>query len=306
MLSVVSNSSLVLLKLFVGISIGSIAVISEAVHSGVDLLASIIALFAVRVSAKPADKHHAFGHGKAENISGTVEALLIFFAAGWIIWEAVKKIQHPEPIGMALLGSAVMLVSVIANTIVSRMLFKVGRETESVALLADAWHLRTDVWTSFGVMFGLGVIYLGRLIFPSVNLHLLDPIAAILVAMLIIKAAWELTLDAGRDLMDIKLPEAEESAIIQAIEQEKRVAGHHDMRTRKSGSHRFIEFHIQVSPGMPVKQSHEITERIALRIRERVPNCGVTIHVDPCNEDCTPACPAECADRKHVDDAPQS
>ena len=132
--------------------IGSVSVISEAIHSGVDLLAAVIALFAVRKSAKPADEDHPFGHDKVENISGTVEALLIFLAAGWIIFEAVKKLIDPEPLDEAGWGVAVMLLSVAANIIVSKKLFSVGEETDSVALKADAWHLATDVYTSLGVM----------------------------------------------------------------------------------------------------------------------------------------------------------
>jgi cation diffusion facilitator family transporter len=303
-LSVVSNSALVILKLVVGISIGSIAVISEAIHSGVDLLAAVIALIAVRISGKPADEEHPFGHGKVENISGTIEAALIFLAAGWIIFEAIRKIIHPEPIGLTQLGVGVMALSVAANMFVSHMLFKVGRETDSIALLADAWHLRTDVWTSFGVMFGLGVVWLGRLVLPQYNLQILDPIAAIIVAMLIIKAAWELTLDSGKDLLDARLPIGEEEIIRRCIAQEKKLAGFHDFRTRKSGAHRFVEFHIQVSPGMSVSESHAIADRIENEIERHIAQCVATIHVDPCDEDCVP-CPAECEDRKHVDDAPQ-
>src|SRR5512137_1693635 len=129
-LSVISNTTLVLLKLAVGLAIGSVSVISEAIHSGVDLLAAIIALFAVRISGKPADQHHPFGHGKVENVSGTVEALLIFIAASWIIYEAVKKLINPQPLEEVGWGVVVMLVSAIANIIVSKMLFKVGRETD--------------------------------------------------------------------------------------------------------------------------------------------------------------------------------
>ena len=156
-----------LLKLAVGITIGSVSVMSEAIHSGVDLLAAIIALLAVRTSGKPADGDHPFGHGKVENVSGTVEAILIFVAAGWIIYEAAKKLRNPEPIEEAGIGVAVMLISVVANIMISRMLFKVGKETDSVALLADAWHLRTDVYTSLGVMAGLAIIFLGGIFFPG-------------------------------------------------------------------------------------------------------------------------------------------
>jgi len=127
LLSVISNTGLVILKLIVGTLIGSVSVISEAIHSGVDLLAAVIALFAVKKSGKPADEDHPFGHGKVENISGTIEALLIFLAAGWIIFEAIKKLRNPQPMDDAWLGLAVMLISVMANIIVSKSLLWQGR-----------------------------------------------------------------------------------------------------------------------------------------------------------------------------------
>src|SRR5512136_12039 len=171
LLSVISNTTLVVLKLAVGLAISSVSVISEAIHSGVDLIAAAIAYYSVRTSGIPADREHPFGHGKIENVSGTVEAVLIFLAAGWIIFEAVKKLLHPRPMEEAGWGIAVMLVSSAANLAVSQRLFKVGRETDSVALQADAWHLRTDVYTSAGVMLGLVAIWIGDLLIPGLNLQ---------------------------------------------------------------------------------------------------------------------------------------
>ena len=197
LLSVISNTTLVVLKLAVGLAISSVSVISEAIHSGVDLIAAGIAYYSVRTSGIPADREHPFGHGKIENISGTVEAILIFLAAGWIIYEAAQKIIRPEPLEMAAWGVAVMLLSAVVNTFVSRKLFRVGKETDSVALIADGWHLRTDVYTSAGVMAALAVIWAADLLAPEVNLHWVDPAAAIGVALLIIKAAWDLTQAVG-------------------------------------------------------------------------------------------------------------
>jgi cation diffusion facilitator family transporter len=157
-LSVASNTALVAAKVVVGLAIGSVSVLSEAIHSGMDLLAAAIALFAVRRSGVPADSDHQFGHGKAESISCLAEALLIFGAAGWIVYEAVDKLIHPRQIELASLGVAVMLLSSLVNWFVSASLFRVGRETDSQALLADAWHLRTDVYTSAGVMVGLSLV----------------------------------------------------------------------------------------------------------------------------------------------------
>ncbi|MBC7294455.1 MAG: cation transporter, partial [Thermoleophilia bacterium] len=183
-LSVLSNSLLILLKVAVGLLTGSVAVLSEAIHSAVDLVAALIALFAVRKSGQAADERHPYGHGKFENISGTIEALLIFLAAAWIIYEAVRKLISPRAVDMPVWGVGVMLVSAIVNIVVSGRLLKVGRETESVALQADAWHLRTDVYTSAGVMVGLLAIWLGSVFAPDVDLRWVDPAVAIVVALL--------------------------------------------------------------------------------------------------------------------------
>lgn len=292
-LSVISNTILVLLKLAVGLAIGSVSIISEAIHSGVDLLAAIIALFAVKTSGKPADQHHPFGHGKVENISGTVEALLIFLAAGWIIYEAAKKLMNPQPLEEASWGVAVMLVSATANIVVSRMLFKVGKETDSVALQADAWHLQTDVYTSAGVMAGLGIIWLGGFLYPGTDLKWVDPVAAIGVALLIVKAAYKLTVESARDLLDVSLPQDEENEIRSIIASfAPAIRGFHRLRTRKSGSSRFVEFHIRVDESMSVDESHKITDMISAAIKERLAGTFVTIHIEPCN--CALAKDASC------------
>ncbi|OPY54744.1 MAG: ferrous iron efflux protein F [Methanosaeta sp. PtaU1.Bin112] len=284
LLSVISNATLVLLKLAVGTAIGSVSVISEAIHSCVDLLAATIALLAVRKSGKPADEGHPFGHGKVENISGTIEALLIFLAAGWIIFEAIEKLRYPEPMDDAWLGIAVMLISVIANIIVSRNLFRVGKETDSIALMADAWHLRTDIYTSLGVFGGLAVIFSGELIIPDVDLRWVDPVAAIAVALLIAKAAYRLTVESARDLVDVGLPPEEVEDIRRHISAfAPTIRGFHRLRTRKAGSSRFAEFHIRVDASMSVDESHRITDMVADSIKQHYPGTTVTIHIEPCN-----------------------
>jgi cation diffusion facilitator family transporter len=284
LLSVISNCSLVVLKLVVGTMIGSVSVISEAIHSGVDLLAAIIALFAVKKSGKPADEDHPFGHGKVENISGTVEALLIFLAAVWIIFEAIKKLRNPEPMDDAWLGVAVMLISVMANIIVSNNLFKVGKETDSIALMADAWHLRTDVYTSLGVFGGLAVIFAGGLLLPGVDLRRVDPVAAIGVALLIIRAAYHLTVESARDLVDVGLPPEEVDDMRRHISVfAPTIRGFHRLRTRKAGASRFVEFHIRVDASMSVDESHRIADMITCSIKQHYPGTNVTIHIEPCN-----------------------
>jgi len=286
-LSVASNALLVATKLAAGLIVGSVSVISEAIHSGIDLLAAVIALFAVRASAKPADADHAFGHEKWENVSGTVEALLIFLAAAWIIYEAIGRLMHPGVLESTYLGVGVMLLSAVMNTGVSKALFRVGREARSPALLADAWHLLTDVWTSLGVMGALAAVWLGGRWLPAVDLRWLDPVAALCVAALILQAAWRLTVEAGRDLLDTSLPQAETDWIGEYIRGlSPVVCSFHDLRTRKAAYRRFIEFHLELHRKMSVEDSHRITDTIEQTIMQRFPGSHVTVHVEPCPPDC--------------------
>jgi len=283
-ISVASNSALVLFKLTSGMMIGSVSLISEAIHSGIDLLASLIALFAVRTSSRPADEEHPFGHGKFENVSGTIEALLIFLAATWIIYEAVLKLINPKPLEDVGLGVAIMLISVVANTFVSNMLLKVGKETDSMALQADAWHLRTDIYTSMGVMSALTIIWLGGKFRPDLNLQWIDSAAAIAVALLILRAAYHLTIESARDLFDVSLPPNEEDGIQKHIRSfSPTIRGFHKFRTRKSGSNRFVEFHILVDPAMSIDESHRIADMITCSIKQHYPGTMVTIHIEPCH-----------------------
>lgn len=294
LLSVASNSVLVALKLAIGIVIGSVAVLSEAIHSGIDLVAAGVALFAVRTSSKPADEKHPFGHGKIENISGTFEAWLIFLAAIWIIYEAVHKLINPTPIETASLGVGVMLASALVNIIVSQQLFKVGKQTESIALQADAWHLRTDVYTSAGIMVGLAIIWWGARFVPQYNLNWIDPLCAIAVAFLIAKAAYDLTKVSAQDLMDANLP-AEEAFMRELIRSyHPTIRGFHYLRTRKAGHLRFVEFHIQVDSQMTVDDSHRLAQELTRKFKQDFPNSTVTIHIEPCTGDCPEKCLKGC------------
>ena len=294
-LSVASNTLLIILKVAVGLLIGSVAVISEAIHSGMDLVAAVIAFLAVRASGREADERHPFGHGKFENLSGTIEALLIFAAAAWIIYEAIRKLIDPHEIDMPFWGVGVMLVSALVNLFVSQRLFKVGKETDSVALKADAWHLRTDVYTSTGVMVGLLVIWVVGMISPGVDLRWLDPVVAILVALMILKAAWDLTRESARDLMDVSLPEEDVAWIGRLINDGwPQVHSFHHLRTRKAGSNRFVDFHLVVDDHMPVGEAHALSDQIVLAIKERLPETRVNIHVEPCEFECKDACVSGC------------
>lgn len=273
--SIISNTGLIILKLIAGILTGSVSILSEAIHSGMDLAASFIAFFSVNISSKPPDKEHPYGHGKIENISGFLEGVLIFVAAGLIISEATEKILNPQPIIKTEIAIAVMLVSTSANIIVSSYLYRVAKAEESVALEADALHLKTDVYTSAGVCISLILIKFTGLVF-------LDPIAAIIIALLIIKEAWNLCCKAFRPLLDSKLPENEEALIIGVLEKyEEKISGYHNLKTRRSGSERYAEFHLEVEPSISIKEYQQISLCIQKDICELLKNITVTIHVEP-------------------------
>ncbi|OPY29396.1 MAG: ferrous iron efflux protein F [Methanocella sp. PtaU1.Bin125] len=276
-LSIASNSLLVVTKLVVGFMIGSVSVISEAIHSGIDLMAAVIAYYSVRKSSEPPDSEHTFGHGKYENISGTIEALLIFAAALLIIYEAYQKLTHGVTLEDVNLGIAVMALSAIVNFYVSSRLMKTARRTESIALEADAWHLRTDVLTSLGIFAGLIAIKL-------TGWTILDPLFAILVALFILKAAFELTIKSVKDLMDVQLPDAEVAEIERIIKDHSgKFAGFHELRTRRSGSDRFVDLHLVVSRDMSVEQAHGLADHIEHDITVRFPRTSVITHVEPCD-----------------------
>jgi len=294
LLSVVSNASLVFLKIIIGLLIGSVSIISEAIHSGVDLLAALITLFAVRSANRSPDEGHPFGHGKIENLSGTIEALLIFLAAGWIIYEAAHKLINPLPLKMPGLGVGVMFISMIINIWVSQKLFRVGKETDSVALQADAWHLRTDVYTSAGVMASLLLITIGERVVPELHLQWLDPVAAMAISLFIIRAAYKLTLRSGRDLLDMNLPEEEEWIRNELSRFHPPIRGFHHLRTRKAGHMRFVELHILLDKDMALEESHRISEKIASKIREKFPNTQVIVHEEPCDGACSEKCLQGC------------
>jgi len=295
-LSVASNSVLVVFKLIVGVLIGSVSVLSEAIHSGMDLVAALIAFFAVRIAGRAADEEHPFGHTKVENMSAAIEALLIFAAAVWIIIEAVEKLLNPRPIETVSWGVGVMLISTVANLIVSHMLFKVGKETDSAALTADAWHLRTDVYTSVGVTVGLGIIWLGSIFFPGLNLNWIDPIAAIAVAGLIIHAAYDLTRRAAQDLVDQSMPVEEKEWMQNYLSSlYPTVRSSHRLRTRKAGATRFINLHLALDSKLTVSESHAIGDQIVADFKKHFPHdVDVIVHIEPCDGVCSPACESGC------------
>lgn len=277
-LSVVSNSSLVAMKLAVGLATGSISILSEAAHSALDLFAAIIAFLSVRASGRPADKEHPFGHGKIENLSGAIEAVLILFAAILIIHESADRLRHPGRIETIGAGILVMGISAIANALISRYLFKVAHRTDSIALEADAQHLSADVWTSVGVFAGLGFIQI-------TGWHVLDPVVAILVALMIMRVAFTLTWKAAGPLLDVRLPDEEVKELENIVMRTPGIVGFHKLRTRKAGSCREIDYHLIVPADMPVVSAHAMAEDIEDKMRDRFPRTTVVTHIEPDTDD---------------------
>jgi len=273
-LSIVSNSILLILKIAAGLLMGSLSVISEAAHSGIDLIASFVAFFSIQKAKQPADNQHPFGHGKFENVSGFFEAMLIFVAAIIIIIEAVKKLIHPGKVEVLTWGISIMAISVIMNIIISQLLFKVSKKTGSIALEADAMHLQVDVVTSLSVMTGLILIKITHWV-------ILDPIIAIVVAVLICKASFDLTKKALKDLVDEQLPEDEIVKIKEIFDGEPAVIEYHKLRTRKCGQQREIDIHVIMAKSLELEQVHEMCNDIEQRIQLEFPETNITIHVEP-------------------------
>ena len=285
-LSLLSNSSLIIMKLIVGLFTGSVSIISEAIHSTMDLLAAIIAFFSVKISDRPADDTHPYGHGKVENISGVIEALLIFVASVWIIVEAVRKIMNPSEIESVGVGFIVMFISAAINFIVSKKLYKVAKEEDSIALEADALHLKTDVYTALGVGMGLFLIWVTNLIW-STNLTYLDPIIAILVAIFILKESFELLKTAFNPLLDIKLSDEEIEIIKDNISKYSSVfCNYHDLKTRKSGRIRYIDLHLVFPENKSIKEAHDICDKIEHDIEQVLKYAEVMIHLESSETTC--------------------
>jgi cation diffusion facilitator family transporter len=271
-LSIFSNITLILLKLGAGIMSGAVSILSEAIHSSMDLMASLVAYYSVKVSDIPADTEHPYGHGKFENVSGVIEGLLIIIAAVWIIYEAVHKIFAGEEIQSLEISIAVMLVSSIINFFVSGRLSKVAKETGSVAIEADSLHLKTDVYTSAGVAVGLLLIWL-------TGMRVLDPIAAILVALFILKEAYVLLRKAFLPLVDISW-EPHDINKLERIIADFHVK-FHGLKTRKSGNYRFVEFHIEMPDEMPLAEVHEICDKLEAAVVKEFNQTEISIHPEP-------------------------
>jgi cation diffusion facilitator family transporter len=279
-LAIVAVSLLIAMKVAASIVTGSIAIRADAVHSVIDLFGVIIGYAAIRISRRPPDTGHPFGHGKAENIAGVVIPILIFIAAIIIAYQAVTRLISGEVVAMVPLGIYVTAAAIAINLAISWYALRVARAADSLALEATARDLFADVLSSAAVLVGL-------LLVQFTGIVLLDPIVALLVAVLIGRTAFITLRKSLGGLMDIKLPQAEEDEIVAIIKKHgDLIAGFHKIRTRKAGSQRHIDFHLLVSKDLSVERAHRLCDELEQEIEERLSDASVTIHVEPCDGNC--------------------
>ena len=275
-LSIASNALLIALKLAAGAITGSIAIVTEAAHSGIDLMASVVAFVSVRKADEPADADHPYGHAKIENLAAAIEGMLILVGAGVIIYESVRRLVEPAEVESLGIGIAVIAFSAVANVGVSSYLYRQARLTDSPALEGDAAHLRTDAATSAAVLVALCLVQV-------TDVTWLDPVTALVVAAAIVFAGVKILSRSSRVLVDEALPEAELDAVRGAIEEHgaDEVVGFHKLRARRAGSRRYIDLHVQFAEGTTLRRAHELTHELQGAIRARLRGADVLIHLEP-------------------------
>jgi cation diffusion facilitator family transporter len=275
-LSIASNAILIALKIAAGALTGSVAILTEAMHSSIDLIASFVAYFSVREADKPADAEHPYGHAKIENLAAAIEAMLILVGSGVIIYAAVRSLANGPEVHSLGIGIFVIGVSIVANIVVSAVIARRARETDSPALEGDAAHLRTDAATSGAVLVGLVLVQL-------TGAAWLDPVIALAVAAAIVFAGVRLLARASRVLVDEALPPPELDAVREAIAEfgPRGVAGYHKLRARRAGSRRYVDLHVQFTSGTTLEDAHATAHALQDAIRERLRGADVLIHLEP-------------------------
>lgn len=275
-LSIASNATLIAIKLAAGAITGSIAIVTEAVHSLIDLVASVIAFISVRKADEPADADHPYGHEKVESLAATIEGMLILIGAGIIVYEAVHRLVAGARVETLGAGIAVMGFSVLANLVVSSVLSRQAKAHESPALEGDAAHLRTDALTSGGVLVGLTIVQVTGIV-------AFDSITALVVAGAIVYAGLRIVRRSSGVLVDEALPGAEMDRIEAAIAAARtaEVAGYHKLRARRAGSRRYIDLHVQYRSGTSLERAHELAHRMRESIEDAIPGAEVLIHAEP-------------------------
>lgn len=278
---------------------GSVGVISEGIHSLLDLISAAVAFFTIRAAGKPADREHPFGHGKFETLSSLLESLLLLAAAAWIFYEGASHWTNPHPIQHEALAMATILISVIVSYLVYRQNIQAAQTTDSRAIHVNALHFLSDVVASLGVLVGLVVM-------KVTGWYWVDSLLAFGIAIYILWISARQVLESLRELADRQLPQAEVNQVEGILREFKRdysdtVIESHDLRTRKSGSSRQMDFHLLLCGEMSVNRSHELCDEAEARLQKVFPTANVTIHVEPCehaHEGCLKQCPFNSSSKK--------
>jgi cation diffusion facilitator family transporter len=288
LVSILSNTILVVFKVIIGIITGLVSIVAEAMHSANDLAAAVIAYFGVKKSLKPPDADHPYGHGKVEVITGWIENLLILLIGLGILYEGIKKFIEHTPSQLVEIGIAVMLFSSLVNYVVSKYLLRKGKELRSVGIELDGEHLRADVITSAGTAVALILLKL-------TNVWWLDPLAAVCVGIWVIGIFVNLSGKLTQQVIDRALSESDITRIEDILKSFDEVKAYHKIRTRQSGSTIFIDMHIKVDKDLNIEKSHDLTKHIEERIKEEFLLTNILIHVEPFYD--TPGAKAEKPDK---------
>ncbi|MDY0268092.1 cation diffusion facilitator family transporter [Trichloromonas sp.] len=287
--SIAVSLSLALLKLVTGILTGSMAVLASAVDSLLDILMSGVNYLAIHQADQPADQDHPFGHGKYETLATIIQALIITLSGAWIILESVRRLIAGTALTALTSGILALLASTAASLAISRYLRRIAQQTDSSALAADALHFAMDVYSNLALFAGLVII-------QFVNVPWLDPVLSLLVGLYIISEAVKLLRHGLRDVLDEELPPEIRDRIIALIESypDERI-DYHKLRTRRAGSQKIMDFHLNVCKYLTVKEAHDIADRLEKRIKSEIRGADVTIHIEPCQR---PDCPGRAACQK--------
>ncbi len=274
--SIATASGLAILKLITGLTTGSMAVISSAVDSLLDILMSGVNYLAIRQADQPADQSHPFGHGKYETVATLVQSIVITLSGSWIIFESIRRLLDGVELSHLGGGMAVLLFSTAASWAIARHLRKVGKATDSSALQADSLHFAMDVYTNLVLLAGLVLI-------SFLNLPWIDPALSILVGLYIIYEAFKLLRHGLRDVLDEELPEGIKQEITSLIETHRGdLIGYHNLRTRRAGSQKIMDFHLTVCKHLTIKEAHDIADDLEKKIEREILGSDVTIHIEPC------------------------
>jgi cation diffusion facilitator family transporter len=279
--SVIAAVGLTGFKIIVGLTTGSLGILAEAAHSGLDLMAAMMTFLAVRISGRPADRNHLYGHGKAENLSALFETLLLLFTCFWILYEATHRLLfHAVDVKVTFWSFTVMITSIVVDISRSRVLYRAARKYNSQALEADALHFSTDIWSSAVVILGLFFVKLSEWVPSLVFLRQADSVAAIMVGLIVVYISIQLGIRTIQALLDVA-PSGIEKKIISAVEVLPGVTDCHNVRLRYSGPQLFVDIHVLLDGNQTLKDAHNLTEEIEHVIQKLVPNADVTVHPEP-------------------------